>query len=330
MSPGHPIRESGAPTEIPNPRFPHHPSASVRMPHDGPRLPVSYVRGPRGYMVPVGPNHRMPIYPGSTVPGGVVPRGQMSRLPQSSLTSNEAYPFSEKLKEQASMYRSEGPHSQAGGLGFDPANPTEPMSGPRMGSPEWAPYGNPSSHRQLMLSGGIPNQGMDPVPSVDPSLDPNLAMQMNNPGLGSSYSMNSFVNKGTGGHSPYPASSMGGLPSLSKSFSNQVMRGDGVPGMHHDRSHPAGMMGDTMTRRGEPRPPDLNINPALARSGSPFHGGEIFDQVFQFFSRMLIDHSCNLIIVKVSMRLVYFFPASFKKILIIKKNIEVFCYLGKS
>lgn len=273
MSPGHPIRESGAP-DIPNSRFPHHgPSGPIRMPHDGSRFPTSHgaARLPRGYMVPPGANNRMHIYHGQPVSGGVLPRGPIPRLPPSPLT-NEPYPFSVKLKEQASIYQSEGPHSQGSVFGFDPNNPVDTMAGPRMGSPEWIQYGNSSNQRPMMLpSGGMPNQ-VDAGTSVDPSLDPSVAMQINNSNMGPLYNINSFGNKVSGTHSSY-TSSMAGLPPLSKSFSNPVMRSDGIPMMHHDGGHPAGMMGDTITRRGETRPPDLNINHSLGRSGSPFHGG---------------------------------------------------------
>ena len=297
VAPGHSIREPGPP----DPRFPHHGVAGpIRLPHEGARIPVPCGSGrfSRGY-VPGGPNSRMPMYHGPNIPPGMVPKSHMSRLtqPHPIGPANEAYPFSEKLKEQASIYRSEGMHNQPGPM-FDPNNPVDPMMGPRMGSPEWPPY----QSNQIPLSRGLmPPEGMSPTcsaigtgpmmvtsmagqvlesglqPGMDPPMDPNLPMHLNNTGMPSSYNMTSFV-KGSASLPTYPSSSMANIPPI-KSFPNQDMRpsSGNVPGVVNQppMDGSSGMMGDTMARRGESRPPDLNINAAMARSSPSFHGGEI-------------------------------------------------------
>ena len=286
---GHPIREHVLSPELSNSRFPHHGvPGPIRIPHDGARFPASYgpSRFPRNY-IPSGPS-RMSMY---SVPPGMIPRSSIPRLPSSHgmVPSNEAYPFSEKLKEQASMYRSEGMHNQPGPMGFD-INTGDPMVGPRMGSPDWPPYAN--AHNQVPLNRGLgsipsevlspncsgigsasinpnsmPGQVMEPcvAPSGDTAMDINMAMQMNNPGIGPSFGMTSYASKGPGGLPTYPTASMAG-----KSYPSEEMR----PSTNPSLDGAAGMMGDTMARRGEPRPPDLNINPSMTRSPPNFQGSK--------------------------------------------------------
>ena len=288
ISSGHPPREPVPSPDLPNPRYPHNCiPGTTRLPHEGARFPVTYGSGrfPRGYVGGgPGPNSRMSMYSGPNVPsGGMIHRTPMSRMPQSHgiVPTNEAYPFSEKLKEQASMYRAEGMHAHPGPVGFE-MNLGEPMVGPRMGSPDWHPY--PSN--QVPINRGLPHippEGMsspgsgigsapmisnsmgNPMeagmpPSVDPSIDPGMAMQMHNPPMGAS-----FANKGSLPN--YPASSLSGMPG--KPFPRDL-RASTNPTLDGSNS---GMMGDTMARRGESRPPDLNINPTMARSSPGFHGG---------------------------------------------------------
>ena len=288
--PGHPTREPGPPSsEIPNARFPHHGiPGSIRLPHDGTRFYGSS-RFPRHY-ISSGPSSRMSMYSGPNMPpGSMIPRSSVPRLPPTHgmVPTNEAYPFSEKLKEQASMYRTEGMHNQGVPIDFE-VNPGEPMVGPRMNSPEWSSYGNaPNAVPINRNMGPIPPEGLSPScsgigsapinpnpmighmesgmpPSIE-SMGPTMPMQMNNPGMGPNFNMTSYPNKAPGNLSSYSSTSMAG----GKSYPTQEMRSSANPPM--DGS--SGMMGDTMARRGEPRPPDLNIHPNISRSPPTFQGG---------------------------------------------------------
>lgn len=276
-------------------RYPH---MAVRgavpgRPYEGPRMPSTYLgaRMPRSYIGPAG--NRMPMYHGPSMPPGgpKMPRAPGPPMQQSAHIghSNEAYPFSEKLKEQASLYRLEGSvHGGPGGnIPFDMNNPDAPMG------PEWTgPYGNPGSvppsgrlgnmpetvspsHGPMpgpMMSSTGPTSGqpMDGLPSgPDPMLtpgggiDPSTGLRMSNPGMIPPNHL--YSNKGPNPLPNYPDTSMPGVipPSMGSHDMHPGMGPMNVPPDRH-----GGRMMDAMERRGEQRPPDLKLNPGVPRSPS--------------------------------------------------------------
>nr|XP_018669172.1 B-cell CLL/lymphoma 9 protein isoform X2 [Ciona intestinalis] len=291
MAPGHPIREPGMPPnhEMVNPRFPPHMGlrTPVRIPHD--RLPPGMHQRMR-YMVPSGgPGGRMPIY--TNQPSGMVgpPNPSSQRLPGPHNLSNEAYPFSAQLKKQAARNCSGGMRGPQ--PGFDIPNPGDPTIGGRLSSPEWSQYPNagiphgprlshmgenvspPHGHMEpgMMMTGPgpLPSQPMEPgIDSRLSHIDSPMSMRMNNPSMCLPYN---FTGKGPGPLPNYPETSIPniGPNNLGPAFPSPDMQ---PPGGHmsiaQDISNPSSRMMDTMARRGEPRPPDLIINPI--RSPLPY------------------------------------------------------------
>ncbi|CAK8676484.1 unnamed protein product [Clavelina lepadiformis] len=278
----HPIREPGPP-DMPTSGFPHPViRSSMRLPHDGGRMHPGFPhnRYPRGY--PGGPPGNRMVYQGPQ-PAGLLPRTSGPRIhhPHPMSQANEAYPFSEKLKEQASIYRSDGMHPQPGHPGFDLNTPGDPNMGPRMG-PDWPPYGpnsanmplpsrttrmpesiSPShgpmgpSNMMMQNPAVLPGQVIEPpINPAGDAIDPGV--RIHNPGMVPGYTMPPFASKASNSLPNYPEQAM------------MTPHGPNMPGGIPDMSSHGGMMDDAMARRGEPRPPDLNLNSGIPRSPLSF------------------------------------------------------------
>nr|CAB3225280.1 B-cell CLL/lymphoma 9 protein-like [Phallusia mammillata] len=297
MPPGHPMHDPGGPN-VPGPemmRYPHmRPGPPGRIPYEGQQIPPNYMghRLPRGFVRP--PGNRMyhgPGLPPAGVIGPKMTRPPVPRLPQPGLHPNE-YPFSEKLKEKASLYQSEGMHGGPGGnIPFDMNNPDAPMGS------EWAPmYGNPGSlppnsripHMQetvspshgplpggmIMTSAGpVPSQSIDgplppgPEPPLTPGggIDPATGMRISNPAMCPPNFP--YSNKGSNSLPNYPDSTMSGPPPLGPHDMHPGMGPMNVPQERH-----GGRMVDAMERRREPRPPDLKLGPVPRSPSMSFAG----------------------------------------------------------
>lgn len=293
---------SRIPMDTMNHRFPrmaapptHRPL--TRMPQETmmPRVPGGFYNHRR----PVygNPNPRMAMYdpymgqPNMMGPGVNRPPILSPRLPPGHPAirqpGSENYPFSEQLMKQAASYYSR----ESGYGGFDGTDPN-------MMTTDWTGNGQDGTQRLSHMPGGSSSPVLVGQNAPTDMMNPSLGLDMNpearltpvemqtrmpNPRM---YEMRQyppeqqrFENK----HIPggYSDPSVMGHPLGSPNAPMDVrMRGGQIP-----LGAPGGQIIDIASRRGEQRPPDLNLNSHMSRSPLNFQSGKIDKNIYQKLGR---------------------------------------------
>jgi len=290
--------------DILNPRVPG-PGRSGQMRH------AYDVRIAGSYMHPSRLPSRGPMYSSPGPPSGVIVgnmgRQQMPRLPQTHMNHPESFPFSETLKKKASLYQSDPIHTRPGSnMGFEMSAGSDAGLNIRMNSPDWPAFANqgpvanhaggrlshvgeamspPASHmavgQSMMMPPGaaMPGQSLDPgmVPTAESRLTPNAALDQRMSSANMCGPPYPYSSKVTNAMVPYQDSSMS---TLHTSYPSHDIKppGNPMPGgmnVHSDRPN---LMNESMAKRGDPRPPDLKLNPVHGGNCLVFvlHGGYFF------------------------------------------------------